>query len=476
MASYVLAVDHGSTWCKAVYFDRTGRVVAHGRSSTRGIPAFGVGPADLERHWHAFAEAVRAAGRGFAPGALAISSRIGLGLWLDEHDRPVEVDGGVPLTAGEDEMDTVYGAPGWSDQTLPTYAPMLVARTLWLRRRHPALFARVRLAGALHDWLLLKLTGRWATNPATGPGLPAAAWPPAAFALTGLPGDAFPEVLGFDQPVGPLTEAAAEELGLPAGTAVVAGYHDGAAATAGTGCLSPGDTCVTLGTSVAIRVVSDRPPSDWFRYPVAPGRWAWMRGLELALAQLDQVAGLLRPGPSAEAHRELTALAEASGEPGRDGPAPLLPLPPAEAHRRPEAVRALLADGQTPSAVYRAALEGIALGVGGLVAQARTAGLEPRRFVVTGGGAENRLLLGRLGAVLGTPLELGEVEAGARGAALAAAVAAGWHGSIAEAAERLVLRGPTLAPTGDARVRPGDAAGPLPDPWLPRPYWRALAT
>ncbi|HEV8632702.1 MAG TPA: FGGY family carbohydrate kinase [Chloroflexota bacterium] len=480
MADLVLAVDHGSTWCKARYFDRVGRVVAGGRATTRGIPAFGVTAADLERHWRAFAAAVRGAGAELAPDALALSSRIGLGVWLDERDRPVEVPGGVPLAAGEEEMDAVYGAPGWSQDTLPTYAPMLLARTLWLRRRHPALFARVRRAGALHDWLLLKLTGRWATNPATGPGWPAAGWPPAVFALTGLPLAAFPEVCGFAEPVGRLTAASAEELGLPAATTVVAGYHDGAAATAGTGCLAPGDTCVTLGTSVAIRVVSDDPPAGWFRYPVAPERWAWMRGLELALAQLDQVATLLRPGPVADAHRELTALAEAlPRSPSGGGPGPLPPLPPAEAHRRAEAVDAALAAGHRPAAVYRAGLEGIAIGVGGLVVRARQAGLDPRRFVVTGGGASNPLLLGILGAVLGAPLELGEVEAGARGAALAAAVAAGWHASIADAARRLIPKSRTIAASAEdaaAYRAPAARIEPPRDPWLPRRYWRALAT
>jgi xylulokinase len=516
VSQVVLAVDHGSTWCRARYYDRDGRVVAEGRASTRGVPAFGTSAADLDRHWRAFVAAVRDAGADRAPSALALSSRIGLGIWLDAADRPVEVPGGVPLVAGEEEMDEVYRAPGWSAETLPTYAPMLVARTLWLRRRQAALFGRVRRAGALHDWLLLRLTGRWATNPATGPGLPAAAWPSAVPDLTGLPPAAFPVVLGFDEPVGRLTDAAAGDLGLPVATPVAAGYHDGAAATAGTGCLAPGDTCVTLGTSVAIRVVSDDPPAGWFRYPIAPERWAWMRGLELALAQLDQVAELLRPGllsltagqgpglpslawrpgtlaagqgpglpaagqgpaPTAYQHRELTVLAAALAAPVAAGVAPLPPLPPAEAHRRPEAVRALLAAGHAPAAVYRAALDGIALGVGGLVAMARDAGLDPRRFVVTGGGAANDLLVGVLGAVLGAPLERGEAEAGARGAALAAAVAAGWDASIHDAARRLVAPTVTVAPLADGQAY-RDLAGSFPtppDPWLPRPYWRALAT
>ena len=470
MAETVLVVDFGQTWCKALRVDRAGRVVAEGRVPTRGLPGFGFGPAEGEAIWRAFGQAVRDAGGG-RPAAVAVSSRIGLGVWLDGDGRPLEV-GDVPLEAGDDEMDAVYGDGRWRDDALPTYAPMLVARTCWLRRERPQAFGRARRVGALHDWLLLKLTGRWATNPATGPGLPAAAWPSIVSELTGLPPAAFPEVLGFPDVVGGLTDAAAAALGLPAGTPVVAGYHDGAAATVGTGCLAAGDTCVTLGTSVAISVVSDRPPGAWFRYPVAPDRWACMRGLELALGQVQAMADELAQG-----HAELTAPAEGV-PPGSDG-LRLPPLPPTEAHRRAEAVRAALAGGFSPAHVYRAALEGVALGVLGLVVQARGAGLAPRRFVLTGGGVGNRLLVEMLAAVLDGAVELGEVEAGARGACLVAAVGAGWHPSIPEAASRLVRPTKRVTPRAELveAYRPLAAAVGRPiDPWEPRPYWRALAT
>jgi xylulokinase len=472
VAGTVLAVDFGQTWCRALWVDRAGRAVAEGRCSTRGRPGFGFGPAEGEAIWQALVAAVRDAGPAPPTDAVALSSRIGLGVWLDGSFGPIDLGRAVPLQAGDAEMDAVYAASGWSADTLPTYAPMLVARTRWLREAHAEAFARTRRAGALHDWLLLKMTGRWATNPATGPGLPAGAWPPAVAELTGLPLAAFPEVRGFAESVGGLTAHAAEALGLSGGTPVVGGYHDGAAATAGTGCLEAGDACVTLGTSVAIRVVADRPPGSWFRYPIAPGRWAWMRGLELALAQLQAVAEQLGGG-----HDALTRLAEAV-PPGANG-LRLPPLPPNESGRRAEGVDQALADGFTPGQVYRAGLEGIALGMLGLVVQARAAALAPRRFVLTGGGARNGLLRDILAAVLATPLEIAEPEAGARGAALAAAVGAGWHGSIAESAARLVRPGERIAPRPalvDAYRRLATGIGRPTDPWEPRPYWRALAT
>jgi sugar (pentulose or hexulose) kinase len=89
------------------------------------------------------------------------------------------------------------------------------------------------------------------------------------------------------------------------------------------------------------------------------------------------------------------------------------------------------------------------------------------------------LLLDMLAAVLDGTVELGEAEAGARGAALAAAVGAGWHGSIPEAAARMTQPGERIAPKPEIveSYRPLAATiGRPTDPWEPRPYWRALAT
>jgi sugar (pentulose or hexulose) kinase len=287
--SYVLGIDLGSTWCKAAYLDRDGRVIAHGRAGTQGAPAFGFSADDLEDLWAAVRHAVgdasahlRAGGHVPAPAGVALASRHRAGLWLDTHGRAIGLTSRFSPHSLQEVMAVVYSAPIWDAESLCTYAPVLTSRTLCLRQHSREDWRRVRRAGALHDGLLLRLTGRWATNPATGPGRPS--WPRAAGLLCGLPMTAFPDVLDFGARVGPLTAAAAGDLGLPPSIPVAAGYHDGAAATVGAGVLDMGDACITLGTSAARRVVASRPVPGWFGYPVSEDRWAWMRGVSRALA------------------------------------------------------------------------------------------------------------------------------------------------------------------------------------------------
>lgn len=503
----VLAVDFGQTACKAAYVDASGTFVAIGRAASRGLPGHGFGPEDGERIWQTFVAAVRSAnaeaaeksgnadqfadhpghrsqnvaGAGVAPLAIALSSRIGLGVYLDDANQPIA----VPAAAREelaDELDLVYTAAPWDDDTLGSYAPLLIARAIRFRALTPDPWRRVRRVGAFHDWLLFRLTGRWSTNPATGPS--AMAWPAQARTLLGLPDDALPEITDFPGIVGGLTRRAADALGLPRGTPVVAGYHDGSAATLGVGVRDDGDACITLGTSVALRVVRNGPISGWFRYAIAPGRLAWMRGLEFAFAQIDQVAAHLaglgetaRPEAISTAHQELTRPA-VTVPPGSNGLA-LPVLPPDTMAARLDAVRAAEAHGFPPGAIYRAALEGLALGVAGLAERAREANLRSRRYVATGGGTNNPLLIEMLSAVLGQPIEIGDVEGGIRGAAIAAAVGAGCYDNLDQATLAMVPEWPSYRATTSltSTYQAILAQTPFePDPWEPRPYWRLLPT
>jgi sugar (pentulose or hexulose) kinase len=478
---HVLGIDLGSTWCKAAYLDPNGRVLAHGRADARGAPAFGFGEDDLDEIWATIRQAVgeasahlRAVGVRPAPSGVALSSRQGAGLWLDDRGRPLGPASALSSQALREATAAVYGAPVWDAESLCSYAPVLVSRTLCLRRSRRDLWGHVRWVGALHDGLLLRLTGHWATNPATGPGWPD--WPRAAGLLCGLPMAAFPAVLDFGARAGPLAVAAAHDLGLPRATPVAAGYHDGAAATVGVGSLEVGDACITLGTSAALRVVTHRPVPGWFGYPISEDRWVWMRGVGRALADVDAVAEVVGAAPAAPGVRHATLTEEARAvPPGAQG----LSLPIGESGQDVRAAASAARNaGHAVGTIYRAALEGVALRIRHLAVMAHQAGVVPRRYVATGGAARNDLLLGILSGALAQPVGRGEDEAGVRGAALAAAVVAGWYPTIASAARRMcvapepVVAGAQESEAYAAIVTPAavaDTSGTL-------PFWRCLPT
>lgn len=389
----VLGIDLGSSWSKAALYDPKGRVVAsHKVPSHLGPHGPGASQEDLEGWWRAFVEAARPlAAHGQMAGvgpidAIAFSVRGYWGLFLDENWQAIPVKGPAALPRAE-----AYTADGWGEggPWARAYSPLLASTGKWLRENHPELHSRVRRIGALHDYLVWRLTGRWLTDPCDGPaGL--ADWPPAMMAVTGLPRAAFADMLAAEAPAGGLLPGAARELGLPEGTTVAVSIHDGAAANLGGSAHKVGDAMVTLGTNTVLRVVMGHHLEGAFGYPVPPGRYTWVRG----------IVG--------------TALSvQAAREKGEEA--------------------------------YRTALREVADVAAELLAGARKDGLDPTLFVLTGGLSNVPYMRRLLKQKLGGTIRRADPEAGMRGAAMLAAVACGWY-KDADVAERHMRYRPLKRP------------------------------
>jgi hypothetical protein len=119
-------------------------------------------------------------------------------------------------------------------------------------------------AFALHaaDWLTARLTGVYGVsdeNNALKMGYDpvSRAWPGWVGEL--VPRRLLPEVVVPGAPVGELTAPAARELGLPTGLPVRAGTTDSVAAFLATGAGEVGEAVTSLGSTLALKVVSDQP-------------------------------------------------------------------------------------------------------------------------------------------------------------------------------------------------------------------------
>jgi xylulokinase len=437
-AEIVLAIDLGSSWCKAAYVNRHGSLIAEGRVVTRAVTDHADGW--LERFWRAVTEAVRLAGAGLAPAphpaAIAVSCRGLFGACLDRGGGAFIPSYDVLGTKRSPDVAAAFQSPVWGDAGpyAHGYAVRLAGLAAGVRAKAPEDWRRIHRIGALHDYVIYRLCGEWVTDPTTGPG--ALVWPRGLLELSGLPLAAFPTILNPWAVAGGLSPQAAAILALPADLPVVAGLHDGAAANVGTGTVHPGDACLTLGTNFAVRVVTgNRPQTDCFGYVVAPGQWAWVNSVPSVATQLDLVAATLvaTPVDLAAKHDLLGALAMTV--------APDVRLPPlslgdtaallaslADAHRR----------GFSNGEVYLAMLRRAAAGLRHLVERAAGDGATAARFVATGGGARNAPLLRVLAATLRTAIEVGHPEAGLIGAGMVAAIGAGWYPTLADARSAMV--------------------------------------
>src|SRR5581483_315249 len=120
-------------------------------------------------------------------------------------------------------------------------------------------------AYALHqaDWIAGKLTGRFGISDENnalklGYDQIARAWPGWLEGL-GVSRALLPKVLAPGTEIGAITPAMARETGLPEGTCIHAGTTDGVAAFIATRASTPGDAVTSLGTTLVVKLLSDRP-------------------------------------------------------------------------------------------------------------------------------------------------------------------------------------------------------------------------
>ncbi|MBJ7456845.1 MAG: xylulokinase, partial [Thermoleophilia bacterium] len=270
----VAGVDSSTQGTKVVVVETgTGAVVAEGRAPHVVSGTGGARESDPRAWWAALGEALAATGCAAAIDAISVAAQqhglVALGgdgeplhpaiLWNDTRSAP---DARVLVEA-------LGGPEAWAARLGSVPAPSFtVTSWAWLRRTRPEVAGRVRAIRLPHDYLTERLTGRAVTDrgDASGTGW----WSPAegryVADVLGLPQIALeegmlPHVQGPGEPAGPVTDAAARELGLRAGIPVGSGTGDNMGAALGLG-LAPGVPVVSLGTSGTAYVVSDTPTAD----------------------------------------------------------------------------------------------------------------------------------------------------------------------------------------------------------------------
>ena len=140
----------------------------------------------------------------------------------------------------------------------------VVCKLAWLKENEPGTFSDTDVFLDTTGYLVLRATGSRVVDHtgAAGTGLLSnrtRRWSPILARLTGAPLDKMPEVRRSIDVVGTLTPEAAQEMGLPRGTPVIAGMADIPAAATGSGALEDGDGHIYIGTSSWLCLSVARP-------------------------------------------------------------------------------------------------------------------------------------------------------------------------------------------------------------------------
>jgi xylulokinase len=462
----VVGIDSSTQSTKAIAWSRDGVALAEGRALVAmAKPAPGWCEQDPDDWWSAACTALRAVTRQIDPAriaGLAISNQRETVAFVDRDFRPVrsailwldergasEISR-VCSTLGADRIHRITGKPADATPVIYTLS--------WLRHHDPGALDRADLILDAHGFLTARLTGHptasWTSADPFGMfDIEAKEWSAPLLDHLGLGTSDFAPVARPGTGIGEVSAAAAAATGLTAGTPVFAAGGDGQCAGLGVNAVRPGTVYLNLGTAVLVGIWSDGPriARTWRTLTSPTGEGYFLEGCQRAGAYFtDWLAGLLsggQPGPETFARLESLASALPIGSEGLTVCPYLSGV--MDPHWDPSARAAFLGLSSHHGAghLYRAGLEAITLESARCVAAMAADGLDPRRLIAVGGGANSTLWGQMVADATGLPLTISQsLEASALGAGITAAVGARLYGGFAEAATGMSREGSTLKP------------------------------
>ncbi|KMW56160.1 Xylulose kinase [Candidatus Rhodobacter oscarellae] len=257
MPDLFLGLDIGTSGARAIVIDDEGVVRGECKAA---MADFGVNHRAPDVWWQAGRAAVAGALSKVDPGrvkALSVDGTSGTMLAVDKELTPLG-DGVMYNDACRDTalIDRIGSAA--PDNSAALGANSALARAVAL--------SEIRPAQILHqaDWIASQFSGRAVSDEnnalKTGFDLMAQAWPD-WIAATGIDVSLLPDVVEPGTPIGPVTATAQRAFGLPPDALVVAGTTDGCASFVATGAQQPGAGVTALGSTMTIKLLSDRPIS-----------------------------------------------------------------------------------------------------------------------------------------------------------------------------------------------------------------------
>lgn len=467
MSGRVLGIDIGTTGVRGAIFEPTGELVADASfPCPHESPRPGWAEARAENWWRATQNVCRELATQTtldAVACVAVAGQAPTAVLLDAAHDPIR-----PAILWLDTRASEDAA------ALRVHAYYLGAKLRWLARNEPDVLARATCILQSHAFVAQRLTGEIATDPSTAAlclplfDLAKRRWDPSACASVGVSATQLPPIRRSHDVLGEVTRSAANATGLREGTPVVVGGGDFAAATLGAGVVSEGEACLMLGTAGNLLVPRKSPGTDprlinahhvgadlWLSLggTLSGGAQEWLRHA-LARRSSGEDTAVRGALPSFEAlEAEATAV-----DPGSDG---LLCLPYFQGERTPiwdtEARGVFLGLGlhHGRGHLWRALLEGIALGFVDCQEILEASGVRLRGVVAANGGGKSALFRQILCDALGVPLSYTPQGGGTvAGAAILAALGAGL---LKDASEARSWRGSTLrhepSPAAHARYR-----------------------
>lgn len=466
MGKYLLGIDNGSTFSKAALFDLHGKEIAVANcDADTEFPRPGWTERDMNMLWQSTATAIRdvLAKAEINPQEIAGIGNTGHGNGIYLLDKQ-----GNPLRNGIQSLDTramdevaEWEAKDLHAQTFPfslqTFWPAQPnALLLWLKRNEPENYERIGAVMMVKDYIVNRLTGEITADytdmsAANLMDVPNKSYSKELLALFDIPEvyDALPPLKSSSEIVGQVTQAAAEETGLAAGTPVVGGMFDVDASAIGAGVVGANQACLVMGSWSINEVVTKEPivdPNIFMTTIFAdPEYFLTIEGSATSATNLEWFVNQFCAEERAEANRRGISVYEVCSE-------EVASLPPGSTNiifhpflfgsNVQATARAGfygVAGWHTRVHLLRALYEGVVYGHLNHIEKLRDAGGQFDSARLAGGGSRSKVWAQMFADTIQVPMEVPDGnEIGARGAALAAGIGAGIYKDYAEAVQEAV--------------------------------------
>ena len=273
---YFLGVDFGGGASKATLLSEQGKVVA---TATMEYPTAHPGPGMAEqdpddwyeatcRNVRAVLEKAGVAARDVA--ALSLDAATHTAVLCDGDFRPLRPAIYWTDTRSQKEVADLRAEMGDRIRALSYHAVDTIwtlPQLLWVKRQESELFSRTKKILFAKDYVRHRLTGDYVTDVIEAEGsmlfdMKKGCWSEELCAAAGVDPCMLPTLCRPRDIVGSVTEAAARDTGLLAGTPVLCGTTDTVMEVFAAGGVRPGNMTVKLATAGRICVITEKPFTD----------------------------------------------------------------------------------------------------------------------------------------------------------------------------------------------------------------------
>lgn len=470
----VIGIDVGTSGCKVIAVAADGKILSE---STETYPLYQPQPGWTEQEpqdwWEGAVRGLRTVTAGLQGTKIAgvsFSGQMHGMVALDKAGRPVRRAILWNDQRTQKQCDAITAAAGGLKGLLGSTNNMMLTgytggKILWMKENEPENYEKTETVILPKDYIRYRLTGQLATevSDASGTGLydvKNRRWADALIERVDLKRSLFPPCVESTEQTGAVSEAAAAETGIPAGTPVYGGGGDAVISTTGMGLAVPGRVGITLGTSGVVASglpgYADNPegrlqlfcgnnPGSYMAFGctlAAAGSYQWFHdalGGGEDFRRLDTLAGEVPAGSEG-----LIYLPYLTGE--------RCPLFDPDAKGAFIGLRSTMGKGH----FARAVLEGVCFSlkqVYDMIAAASPA-IQSNEVVVAGGGAKSPLWRQMLADIFQLPVRTvyGSALGGSFGAALVAGAGCGLWKDLEEAMKLARPDGETLPLAENAGV------------------------